>query len=239
MERCNWICHAFCLITNHYHLVIETVEANLSHGMRQLNGVYTQASNRRHSRLGHLFQGRFKAILVDQDAYLLELSRYVLLNPVRARMVVRPEDWPWSSYRAMTGEAPVPTWLAVDGLLSQFGSDRAEGCEYYRQFVLNGVERDLWDGLRQQIYLGDDAFVERMQIETRIRGDVLTVPRAQRRPPAPALAAIAAGYQERNAAIVAAYTTGAYSYREIAEYFGVHLATVCRIARRSMQQCGN
>ncbi|HWQ95123.1 MAG TPA: transposase, partial [Gammaproteobacteria bacterium] len=83
ISRFNWICHAWCLMDNHYHLLIQTPDGNLSKGMRQLNGVYTQASNRRHRRVGHLFQGRFKAILVDRDAYLLELSRYVVLNPVR------------------------------------------------------------------------------------------------------------------------------------------------------------
>ena len=237
--RYNWICHAFCLMTNHYHLVIETVEGNLSQGMRQLNGVYTQASNRRHNRLGHLFQGRFKGILVDKDAYLLELSRYVVLNPVGAGMVDSPEQWPWSSYRAMIGEFPVPKWLAVDGLLSQFGIDRAEARQHYRRFVLDGVGRGIWEGLRQQIYLGDEAFVERMQDKAKIEGDALTVPRAQRRAPAPPLADIAANHDERNAAIVAAYATGAYSYRKIAEHFGVHLATVGRIVRKEMLRCEN
>jgi putative transposase len=127
VERYNWICHAYCLMTNHYHLVAETVEGNLSQGMRHFNGVYTQASNRRHSRTGHLFQGRFKGILVDRDVYLLELTRYVVLNPVRAQMVEAPEHWPWSSYRAMIGSAPAPPWLAVDGLLSQFCSSRHSG----------------------------------------------------------------------------------------------------------------
>ena len=87
VERFNWLCHAYCLMTNHYHLIVETAEGNLSKGMRQLNGVYTQASNRRHGRIGHLFQGRFKGILVDKDAHLLELTRYVVLNPVRAGLV--------------------------------------------------------------------------------------------------------------------------------------------------------
>ncbi len=143
VERYNWICHAFCLMTNHYHLVIETVEGNLSQGMRQLNGVYTQASNRRHNRAGHLFQGRFKGILVDKDAYLLELSRYVVLNPVRAGMVDTPAQWRWSSYRAMMGQAPVPKWLAVDGLLSQFGAVREQARRHYQHFVLDAVARVL------------------------------------------------------------------------------------------------
>jgi len=126
VDRYNWVCYAFCLMTNHYHLVVETIEGNLSRGMRHLNGVYTQASNRRHGRAGHLFQGRFKGILVDRDAYLLELSRYVVLNPVRAGMVDEPGQWPWSSYRAMIGTAPIPDWLSVDGLLRQFGQDRKQ-----------------------------------------------------------------------------------------------------------------
>ena len=83
-QRHHWICHAYCLMTNHYHLVIETPEGNLSRGMRQLNGVYTMYFNRRHRTVGHVFQGRFKAILVERESYLLEVCRYVVLNPVRA-----------------------------------------------------------------------------------------------------------------------------------------------------------
>ena len=97
----HWLCHGYCLMENHYHLIIETLDGNLSKGMRQLNGVYTQASNRRYGHSGHLFQGRYKAILVDKDRYVLELARYVVLNPLRAKgMVKRLEDWSWSSYLA-------------------------------------------------------------------------------------------------------------------------------------------
>jgi REP element-mobilizing transposase RayT len=239
VERYRWICHAFCLMTNHYHLVIETLEGNLSRGMRQLNGVYTQASNRRHRRTGHLFQGRFKGILVERDAYLLEVSRYVVLNPVRAGMVDAPGDWPWSSYRAMIGTAPVPKWLAVDALLGRFGEARKTARRRYQRFVWEGTGRAIWGELRQQIYLGDEAFVQRMQAEARIGGDPSSVARAQRRPPAPTLAGIVARHPERDAAILAAYATGAYGYREIAEHFGLHLATVRRIVRRDLQQCEN
>lgn len=234
-ERYNWVCHAYCLMTNHYHLVAETVEGKLSQGMRHLNGVYTQASNRRHARNGHLFQGRFKGILVDRDAYLLELTRYVVLNPVRAGMVDTPEQWPWSSYRAMIGAVPTPNWLEVHGLLSQFGSSREEARHRYRAFVDQGVGRDIWQGLRQQIYLGDEAFVTHVQTKSQIEGDRLSVPQAQRRPPPPSLAQIAEHSSDRNAAIAAAYATGAYTYREIAGCFGVHMATVGRIVRRKLQ----
>ncbi len=240
VERYNWVCHAFCLMTNHYHLVVETVEGNLSQGMRHLNGVYTQASNRRHGRTGHLFQGRFKGILVDRDAYLLELSRYVVLNPVRAGMVDDPGQWPWSSYRAMIGTASVPHWLSVDGLLGQFGQGREQARRRYRNFVvegIGGIGGSIWEGLRQQIYLGDESFVERMQARAKMVGDNLTVPKAQRRPPPEPLTAFMAHPGGRNAGIAAAYATGAYSYREISEKFGLHLATVGRIVRGAMQQC--
>lgn len=104
---------AYCLMGNHYHLLLQTHEANLSRLMRQLNGVYTQAFNRKHGLLGHLFQGRFKAILVDSAAYLLEVCRYVDLNPVRAKMVASPESYAWSSYRALAGLSSAPPWLDV------------------------------------------------------------------------------------------------------------------------------
>jgi len=109
-EQHNWVIHAFCLMTNHYHLLVETPDANLSKGMRQLNGVYTQAINRRYRRVGHLFQGRYKAILVDKDAYLLELSRYIILNPIRAKMVDSLEEWPWSSWHCAMGLEASPDW---------------------------------------------------------------------------------------------------------------------------------
>lgn len=237
--RFNWLCHAYCLMTNHYHLMVETPDGNLSKGMRQLNGVYTQASNRRHGRTGHLFQGRFKGILVDKDSYLLELARYVVLNPVRARMVDLPEAWPWSSYRATVGQAPKPEWLTTDALLSQFGQRRSRARQRYRQFVLDGVNQgSIWSELRQQVYLGDDRFVERMQDKMAIQGDRLSVPQIQRRAPAPSLAEIAKAHCTRNKSIVAAYATGAYGYREIAAYFGLHPATVGRVVRAHwVQQC--
>ena len=238
--RFNWACHAYCLMTNHYHLVVETPDANLSKGMRQLNGVYTQASNRRHRRTGHLFQGRFKGILVDKESYLLELTRYVVLNPVRAGMVAQPGEWSWSSYRAMVGEAPTPTWLSTDGLLAQFGEIRTLARRGYREFVAAGIGGDsVWTGLRQQIYLGDEAFVARSQAMARVAGDELSIPQIQRRPPAPSLEVIRRQHDERDAAIVAAYATGAYSFRELGEYFGLHLATIGRIVRKRMLRSEN
>lgn len=123
-EKYNWLCHAYCLMGNHYHLLIETPEANLSKGMRQLNGVYTQCFNKAHARVGHVFQGRYKAILVEKETYLLELARYIVLNPVRAGMVSSPSEWPWSSYRATAGEIPPLDYLSTDWLLSVLTENR-------------------------------------------------------------------------------------------------------------------
>ncbi len=120
ISRYGWLWHAYCLMDNHYHLLVETPKPNLSGGMRQLNGVYTQAFNRRHSRAGHLFQGRYKAIVVEKQAHLLELCRYVVLNPVRVRPRRPVRAWRWSSYRATAGLAPVPAFLTVDWVLGHF-----------------------------------------------------------------------------------------------------------------------
>ncbi|HQO82913.1 MAG TPA: transposase [Synergistales bacterium] len=111
VDRFKWICHSYCLMGNHYHLLLETPRANLSRGMRQLNSVYTQGFNRRHERVGHVLQGRYKSILVERDSHLLELTRYVVLNPVRSGFVRSPEEWPWSSYRAMAVFELAPEFL--------------------------------------------------------------------------------------------------------------------------------
>ena len=225
---------AWVVLDNHYHLLIQTPDGNLSKGMRQLNGVTTQTSNRRHHRVGHLFQGRFKAILVDHNAYLLELSRYIVLNPVRAGMVKTPGDWPWSSYRASAGLAPVAPWLTVDGVLSQFVKRRSLAQQRYAQFVSEGIRADSpWQNLKGQVFLGDDRFVQQMQakIESRQRNDV-QIPAAQRRPRALSLPIIERSAPDRNAAIMTAYATGAYSYQEISTHFGIHFTTVGRIVRR-------
>jgi REP element-mobilizing transposase RayT len=231
-ERFNWRCHAWCQMTNHYHLLVETPEANLSRGMRQLNGVYTQYVNRTHGRVGHLFQGRYKGILVDSDAYLLEAARYVVLNPVRARMVSDVGAWPWSSYPAMVGEAACPSWLERDWLLGQFAKRRSTAIRRYADFVRAGVGLPpLWDALQGQVFLGDERFVERMRARLP-GGDLREVPRAQRRgKPAPLASFV--DTDDPHAGMVAAYRTGGYSMKEIGDAFGVHYATVSRAVRRA------
>src|SRR3989338_752543 len=134
VERFNWLCYTYCLMENHYHLVIETLEGNLSKGMRHLNGVYTQVSNRRHNRVGHLFQGRYKAILIDKDSYWLEVSRYVVLNPVRAGMVKEPGGWPWSSYNATVGSEECSPVVGGGALAGAFWTETG-----YCKATLQGI----------------------------------------------------------------------------------------------------
>ncbi len=224
-------------MTNHYHLFVETAHANLSKGMRRLNGVFTQWSNRRHGGTRHLFQGRYKAILVDSESYLQELSRYVVLNPVRAGMVADPGDWPWSSYCATAGLVSAPPWLTTSAILSTFARTKGKAREAYRRFVMDGMGADgIWAALSRQIYLGDERFVERMQQERSDARDEVQIPRAQRRGPPPTLEQIRQASNSRDAAIAAAYATGEYSYAEIAKFFGLHFTTVARIARKARRQ---
>lgn len=127
------------LMENHFHLLIETPEPNLSRGMRRLNGCYTQRFNWRHHRVGHVLQGRFKSLVVERARYLLELCRYLVLNPVRAGLVATPQQWSWSSYGATVGERPAPSWLASAKVLSLFNSNPARAQAAYRQFVAGGI----------------------------------------------------------------------------------------------------
>jgi len=185
MRRFNVICHAYCLMTNHFHLLLETPDANLSKAMRQFNSVYTQAFNRRHGRVGHVLQGRFKSIVVDRDAYLLELCRYIVLNPVRAGMVKEPDKYAWSSYRATAGLAKKPTFLAVDWILEQFGADRVQARKEYRLFVKAGLDAESpWNDLKGQCLLGDDPFLEKRGAPQSLdRGSPLLSLRSFVRPP--------------------------------------------------------
>jgi putative transposase len=230
--RHNWLCHAYCLMDNHFHIVVETIDGNLSAGMRQLNGVYTQWHNRTHNRVGHVFQGRFKAIIVQREAYLLELARYVVLNPVRAGICDLPEDWPWSSYHAMLGRVALPPWLQVQWLMSQFGTNPQAAVAAYVDHVRAGVDLpSVWERLQSQLYLGDAEFAEVLgeKIASRLSADA-EIPRLQRRATALPLARFVA-MPIRNPAIVQAYATGCYSMKEIAEAFDIHYATVSRVLK--------
>jgi len=241
VERFNWLCHAYCLMDNHYHLVIETPEGNLSRGMRQLNGVYTQEFNRRHTRVGHLFQGRYKAIVVDKDNYLLSLCRYVVLNPVRFNSVGRPEEWIWSSYRATIGKARKPSFLTVDWILSQFGDRRSEAKALYKKFVLTEIEKDSpWGLVKGQIILGTDSFVKKFSMLLKGKEKIEEVPRIQRYATRPALRELflegkLEDEKARNEAVYLSYVRYGYTLKQIAEHLGVHYTTISRVIKKAEQ----
>jgi REP-associated tyrosine transposase len=231
VSRYSWICHAYCLMANHFHLLVETPKANLSVGMRQLNGIFTQSFNRRHRRVGHLFQGRFKAILVEKESYLLELCRYIVLNPVRMKSRTRMAAWKWSSYRATAGLASVPEFLSTDWLLEQFGKNRRVAQKRYREFVRNGIAKRPWDELKGQIYLGSDEFIDRHSAEDK---ELKEIPRAQLKPIKPTLEQIFA--EDGKTGIAQAYREHGYRLQEIAAYLGVHYATVSRKLKKIERQ---
>ena len=223
VSRYGWICHAYCLMANHYHLLVETPRGNLAIGMRQLNGIYTQSFNRRHKRAGHLLQGRYKAILVEKESYLLELCRYIVLNPARVKGGGEHAAWKWSSYRATAGQAKVPEVLSVDWVLGQFGKQRRTAQKRYREFVRDGLAKRPWEDLKGQIYLGSEEFIERHSAADK---NLKEIPRAQLRAAKPSLDRIFA--KSKEAGIAQAYREHGYRLHEIAKYLGVHYSTVSR-----------
>ena len=188
VERFAWRLHAYVLMGNHYHLLLETPEPTLSRGMHRVNARYSQAFNRRYERSGHLLQGRFQAILVERERHLLELVRYVVLNPVRAGLVASPADWPWSSYGSTAGLRSRPRWLETDWTIAQFGA--GEGARLaYREFVTAGVASltKPWTSVAGQLFLGGEAFRRRMLGLVRQAAVSPEVPREQRLPSRPTL----------------------------------------------------
>ena len=229
VERSRWIAHAYCLMGNHYHLLVETPQANLSMGMRQLNGVYTQRFNQGHKRVGHVFQGRYKAYLVEKEAYFLELCRYIVLNPVRAGMVQRPEEWRWSSYRETIGKEVETNLFHTDFLLGHFSSDSMKAQGLYKEFVHAGIgnESPLKEA-RGGILLGSDGFIKRWRAILQARGEDENV-RRERYAARPSLEEIfSCGNREKG--IDEAVNKWGYKLKEVGDHLGLHYSRVSRIA---------
>jgi putative transposase len=138
LDAFDWRCLTYCLMPNHYHLVVLTLRSNLSEGMKRVNGVYAQRFNRRHDRCGHLFQGRFGATLIESEAHMLEVIRYVALNPVRAGLATRPEDWEWTGHREVVGLTDSNV-VSIRDVLAPFGGSRNEALSRYREFVADNL----------------------------------------------------------------------------------------------------
>jgi putative transposase len=222
VERYRWLCHTYCLLDNHYHLLLEVPLGNLPLGMRHLNGVYAQRFNRRYERSGHLFQARYRSILVEKNAYLLSVSRYIVLNPVRAGVVREPEDYRWSSYRATAGLEQASAFLTTEWLLSEFASTLGLAQARYRAFVVAALDDPAVFGER----VGGEKF---LALE-RGRHDALPeVPRAQLQPFRRPLADV---FAAEHTPIATAYRVHHYRLHEIADHLGCHYSTVSRALER-------
>ena len=233
-DRHNWVCHSYCLMSNHYHLLIETPDGNLSKGMRQLNGVYSQIYNCRHNLVGHVFQGRFHAILVEKEAHLKELARYVVLNPVRAKMIENVGHWHWSSYRAMIAKASKPAWLETDWLLSTFHSNRKQAIQAFIKFVAAGKGvPSPFASRKNTLILGSDEFIETNLAKLDLSNDLTEFTKAERSRPAKPVEWYRDNSNSRNDGIVIAYNSGRYSMKEIGNCFGLGNSMVSRIIKNS------
>jgi putative transposase len=239
VARYRILCHAYCLMGNHYHLLVQTPEPNLSIAMRQLNGVYTQRFNRRHERCGHVLQGRFGAQLVDGDAYLREVCRYIVLNPVRAGLVAHPAEWRWSSFRATAGEAAAPGFLSVDWMRSLSGAKSQAGAiRRFVSFVEAGIgaPEGAVDRFSSKPVLSDGSLDERLVDQCREAVECVEFPRVQRFGSRPSLARIFGGVTsraDRDARAVAAVREHGYTMKEIADILGLHYITVSRALARA------
>ena len=239
VKRFNWICHAYCLMSNHYHLLIETPDGNLSAGMRQLNGIYTQAFNRKHSKDGHLFKGRFNAVLVEKESHLLELCRYIVLNPVRASMVKVPGEYEWSSYLPTLGKRQKPELLTIEWVLSNFSSSLRKARSEYQQFVKAGIDskESPWEKLSGQIVLGSETFLNTLKDHLGEKVGIAEIPRIQRFAGRPLLAELFPlknnlNKEERNRLIHEAHIKHGYTLKEISKILNIHYTTISKVLNR-------
>ena len=198
VNKYGWILTSYVLMSNHFHFVVQLTCNTLWRGMQWFETQYVRAFNRRHGLIGHLFQGPFDSPLVEKETYGLNVLRYDVLNPVRAGMVRLPEDYIWSSHRAVLGMVPAPPWLAVDDLLVQFAPQRDLARTYYKGFVdaAIGIDTDPWRDLVGENYLGSREWVARLreQIDLKPRSDDHA--RFQRVVDQPTMTAVIAGVAE-------------------------------------------
>lgn len=245
------VIHAYCLMSNHYHLLLETPEGNLSQIMRHINGAYTTYFNVKRKRAGHLFQGRYKAILVEADEYATELSRYIHLNPPRAGMVAKAEEYKWSSYRQYIGLDKAVEWLQTAFILGYFGGTAPEAGSRYRQFVEDLLDKEYDSPLKATIastVLGSEGFVRA------IAAQHLGGKRAERSVPAvkglavrPSMEAIIGtirmelGEKDESTRNMSIYCCRKFSgarLKEIGERFGISEAAVSQVSRRLVLKAG-
>lgn len=245
LNRLKWKCYALCLMDTHYHIFVETPEMNLSMGMQQLNGIYAQYFNKQHDRVGHVFQGRYNAIVVDGENYFLELCRYIVLNPVKAGIVERPEDYLWSSYRQMIGIDESMPFIETAALEKYFGSLSGTAGRDFSKFVLDGISGDsLLEDTRGGLILGKDEFVESLKDimnDSKNESEFTKHQRYSNRPSIEKLLTpgVRSVKEARDKAIYEAYTDYGYSQKEIADFLELNFATVSRIVKKERNYRNN
>lgn len=246
-SRYGAIIHAFCLMSNHYHLLLETPGGNLSQIMRHINGAYTTYFNIRRKRTGHLFQGRYKAVLVEAETFAPELTRFIHLNPVQERMTVCPEAYPWSSYRCYIGQATTPDWLRTGFILDSFAPDREQAQQKYQQFVEDLLPTEYENPLKGTVastLLGSAIFITEVterHLEKR-RADS-NLPALKKLVGGPSLDAIISGVERavgpdadltKKLSIYCCHRYSGAKLREIGERFNMSDSSVCQVSRRIM-----
>ena len=235
INRYNWTCYAYCLMPNHYHLLIKTHEANLSLGMRQLNGVYTQNYNIRYKRIGHLFQGRFKSILVEEEKYKYELIRYIALNPLRANIAQKIEDWEWNSVLEILGKANKTGCINIKEILFNFDQDENKAKEIFLNFLSLKCEEDM-EKPKGGIILGSDEFIDSIKEYFKDKEKEIEIPAKERLVARLSLIDIfgdkSMTKKERNRKIYEAHADYGYLLSELANYLKIHYTTISRIYKK-------
>lgn len=224
-KRFNWKCQAFCFMSDRYHLVVETTKSNLSKGMRQLNGTYTQKYNRRHNIGGHVFQGRYKSILVQRDKFLVSLIKEIFLFPLNAGFVKHPSQFKWASCKYLYGKEETPNWLD-----SRWFSEGFNSIEEFNDFVMNEENPKVLNKTRKQIYLGDDDFILDIQKKIEEEGLSKEIPRVQlTKPVSKTYSEFLSKSQNKDEAIAKTYLTGKYTLKEVGDHVGLHYSGISKI----------
>lgn len=238
IDRYNWVCYSYCLMPNHYHLFIKTIDPNLSLGMRQLNGVFTQKYNYFNKKTGHLFQGRYKAALVETESYFGRVMRYIAMNPVKAKLVSGPEQWRWSAHNEIIGRKNVFGVIDHKETLKLFDNNRKKAISAYRSFLKKDTinEFNIKDELKGRFILGSEEFIEKIKKHFYSKEMVGEIPKQERYIGRPALSEIfkkkKGGRKERNKLICRANMQYAYSLTEIASYLNCHYSTLSKIIKQ-------
>ncbi|MFH1356765.1 MAG: transposase [bacterium] len=244
IELHNLICHAYCLMDNHYHLLIETPDANLSKAMRDINGNYTQKFHKHNGTIGHILQGRYKANLIEKESYFLEVVRYIVNNPVKEGLVENPAEWLWSSYNQTRGSQKKYDWLTIDFTLGCFSEDVKTARKLYEKFVQDRINAESpYKDLKNNFILGSQQFIDWVW-DNHSKGSECKkeIPRKQRivgRPSLEELFDECKSIEDRNKTIIFARYRCGYLTSEIAKHIGLERSVVGRISRKAYNNTHN